>query len=192
MEYSDRVGSALQRMFDLHRSQRRKGNNVPYITHLLAVAALVGEYGGDEDQFIAALLHDAVEDAGGHDMLESLREEFGDRVADYVWACSDTAEDPKPPWRPRKEQYLAHLREAPPEVKLISAADKLHNARAITVDLRRIGPAVWDRFKGGRDGSLWYYREALDALAAGWDHPILDELRLAVEEMLRLADEADV
>ncbi len=189
MEFSDRAGAALQLMFELHRSQRRKGSNVPYITHLLAVAALVGEHDGDEDQFIAALLHDAVEDAGGRDTLERVRQEFGDRVAEYVWACSDTAEEPKPAWRPRKERYLAHVREAPPEVKLISAADKLHNARAINADLRRTGAAVWERFAGKRDGSLWYYRELPGALGDGWGHPILEELRDAVQEMLRLAEE---
>ncbi|HNR33022.1 MAG TPA: HD domain-containing protein [Candidatus Hydrogenedentes bacterium] len=191
MEYSDRVLLAFERMFELHRHQRRKMSGAPYMTHLLSVAALVGEYGGDEDQFIAALLHDAVEDAGGRATFERLRAEFGDRVADYVWACSDSAEDPKPPWRPRKERYLAHLREAPPDVRLISAADKLHNARSLAADLRRIGPAVWEHFKGGHEGTLWYYGEVLRALGEQWRHPILDELERAVDDLLRVARDAD-
>lgn len=191
MLYSDRVVEAFSYMFSLHRSQQRKGSGVPYITHTLAVAALTGEYSGDEEQFIAALLHDAVEDAGGLETLEVIRARFGERVAACVWACTDSSEQPKPPWRERKERYLAHLPEVPPDARLISAADKFHNARTIAADLRRHGPAVWDRFQGKRDGTLWYYQAVLDALRDGWDHPILDELERAVEDLLHTAEKSE-
>lgn len=189
MVYSNRVVDALGYMFLLHRDQKRKGSEVPYITHTLAVAALTGEYGGEEDQFIAALLHDAVEDAGGLETLEEIRARFGDRVAAYVRACTDTAEQPKPPWRERKERYLAHLPEVPPDARLISTADKIHNARTIAADVRRHGSEVWDRFQGKRDGTLWYYQAVLEALRDGWKHPILDELERAVEDLLSVANE---
>lgn len=191
MAYTERVVDALAYMFSLHRDQKRKGSDVPYITHTLAVASLTGEYGGDEDQFIAALLHDAVEDAGGLETLEEIRARFGERVAAYVWACTDSSEQPKPPWRERKERYIAHLPEVSPDARLISTADKVHNARTIAADLRRHGPAVWDRFQGKRDGTLWYYRAVLDALRNGWNHPILEELERAVEDLLRTAEKLE-
>lgn len=183
MSYSERIVDALALTHALHRDQRRKGSDTPYLTHLLSVAALVGEFGGDEDQFIAALLHDAVEDQGGLEVLEQIRERFGARVADYVWVCTDAHENPKPPWKTRKENHIAEVTDACPEIKLIVAADKLHNARSIRTDLRQHGESVWQRFKGGREGSLWYYREMLAALGRNWEHPILDELRDALEAL---------
>jgi (p)ppGpp synthase/HD superfamily hydrolase len=121
---------------------------------------LVLEDGGDEDQAIAALLHDAVEDQGGRPTLDSIRSEFGDRVASIVEACSDTDIQPKPPWRERKENYLKHLREQTrAEVLRVSAADKLHNARCIIADYRRCGEAVWQRFNAGKEAQAWYYGE---------------------------------
>lgn len=181
--YSPRVVQAMELMYQLHKDQVRKGAGVPYITHLLAVAALVGEYGGDEDQFIAALLHDAVEDAGGQPVLEEIRRLFGERVARMVWACSDTDVMPKPPWRARKEAFIAAVAEAPEEVRLIIAADKLHNVRSLVLDLRRMGCGVWSRFSGGEEGSLWAYGALLGALSEGWEHPILLELREAMEQL---------
>ena len=154
--------AALVRAHALHRAHVRKQTAIPYVSHLLAVTALVLENGGDEEQAIAALLHDAVEDAGGQETLADIRAEFGDRVAGLVAALSDSDVTPKPPWRARKERYLAHLADAPDEVLLISACDKVHNAGTIVEDLATIGPAVWERFSGGRDGTLWYF----DALAA--------------------------
>ena len=188
MGYTERTGGALAYMFELHGAQTRKGGDVPYITHTLSVAALVGEFGGDEDQFIAALLHDAVEDAGGLETLETIRARFGERVAAYVWACTDTAELPKPPWRERKERYIAHIPMAPAQARLIAAADKLHNARSIALDLRLHGPVVWKRFLGARDGTLWYYEAVAHALRNGWDHPILNDLDHAVAELLHAAE----
>lgn len=160
---SSRYREALTFAFDLHRAQERKSSKVPYVAHILGVSSLVMEYGGDEDEAIAGLLHDAVEDQGGRATLEAIRARFGERVADIVAGCSDSMGEPKPPWRERKEHYLAHLRVASPSTRLVSACDKLYNARTIVADLRRDGDAVWSRFTGGRDGTIWYYR-ALAAL----------------------------
>lgn len=173
--YSERFDRAVALAVRDFRGITRKGSSVPYVTHLLAVTALVGEAGGDEDQLIAAVLHDWLEDVE-HSTVEHLEEAFGARVARLVLALSDTTELPKPPWRPRKEAYIAHLREQPAEVKLVSACDKLHNATTLLRDLRADGPATLDRFSGGRDGTVWYYHEVARALAVGWESTVLDEL----------------
>jgi (p)ppGpp synthase/HD superfamily hydrolase len=188
LPYTDRFVEAFAFAESLHRKQRRKGSDVPYITHLMAVAALVGEYSGDEDQVIAALLHDAVEDQGGQNTLARIREIFGDTVAGYVLGCSDAHSEPKGPWLERKTRFLDALKEAPPNVKLIVASDKLHNVRTLINDLYKVHNALWDRFSGRREGTLWYYREALRALAVGWEHPILRELSEAVDKLEELAD----
>lgn len=186
--YSTRFDDAMTYVMAAFRPLRRKGTNIPYLAHLCATYAEVAEWGGDEDQQIAALLHDTLEDipSASREMLEV---RFGSRIAHLVAALSDTTETPKPPWRPRKEAYLKHLRMAEPEVKLISAADKLHNARAIVRDVRRDGPQTLSRFSGGVDGTLWYYRGVLEALGTGWEHPILDELRSQVDAMHALSRE---
>ena len=186
MPYTEKFEEALLHAARLHRDQTRKGTGVPYVTHLLAVAAIVGENGGTEDEVVAALLHDAPEDAGGVARLAEIRGRFGDGVADIVAGCTDTYEDPKPPWRARKEAYLDHLAGAPAPVRLVSAADKLHNARSVLADYRAIGEDLWGRFNGGRDGTLWYYRAAADALAG--DGPVGDELERVVTELERAAD----
>lgn len=142
-----------------HAGQTRKGTPIPYIAHLLGVAGLVLEAGGDEDLAIAALLHDVVEDCGGAPMLREVRRHFGKRVAHVVAGCTDSDTYPKPPWRGRKERYLKHLQTADADVRLVSAADKVHNARAILTDYREIGEPIWERFQGKREGTLWYYRE---------------------------------
>ncbi len=142
-----------------HAGQVRKGTRIPYVAHLLGVAGLVLEAGGDEDLAIAALLHDVVEDCGGAPMLKEVRRRFGKRVAHVVAGCTDSDTYPKPPWRGRKEKYLKHLRTADADVRLVSAADKVHNARAILTDYREIGEPIWERFQGKREGTLWYYRE---------------------------------
>ncbi len=186
MRYSARILDAAALAYECHGEQRRKNSEVPYIVHPFAVAALVGEYGGTEDQFIAALLHDTVEDGGGLPVLERIRARFGDPVAEWVWACSDSHTQPKPPWRARKEKHLAAMADAAPELKLILAADKLHNARAIALSHRSEGATVWERFNGGREGTRWYYREAVAALNSGWNHPLLCDLAAAVEVLLTL------
>lgn len=150
--------SALVYATRLHASQTRKGTDIPYVSHLLAVASLVLEAGGDEEQAIAALLHDGPEDQGGLETLTQIRELFGARVADIVAACSDTFEEEKPAWKQRKQAYLDHLLDADASTRLISCADKLHNARAILSDHRRVGDALWDRFNADRQDILWYYR----------------------------------
>jgi (p)ppGpp synthase/HD superfamily hydrolase len=185
MPYTERFENALIYAACLHREQTRKGTGTPYVTHLLAVAAIVGENGGTEDEVISALLHDAPEDAGGEARLEEIRARFGDPVADIVAGCTDTYEDPKPPWRARKEAYLDHLAEAQAPVRLVSAADKLHNARSVLADYRTAGEDLWDRFNGGREGTLWYYRAVAETLAG--DGPVADELGRVVAEMGRLS-----
>lgn len=154
-----RFEQALVFAFRKHASQLKKGTKVPYIAHLLGVAGLVLEAGGDEDLAIAALLHDVVEDCGGAPILKEVRRRFGRRVAHVVAGCTDSDTYPKPPWRTRKEGYLKHLRTADADVRLVSAADKVHNARAILTDYREIGEPIWERFQGKRQGTLWYYRE---------------------------------
>lgn len=182
----ERFDRALLRAADLHREQVRKATQVPYVSHLLAVCALALEFGADEDEAIAALLHDAVEDQGGAATAARIRAEFGDRVADLVLALSDAEVVPKPPWRARKEHYLAHLRHADASTRLVSCCDKIHNARSILGDHARHGSALWDRFSGGRDGTLWYYRElAAIFAAAGPAGPaaVLGELAVAMQAL---------
>ncbi len=189
MPYSPRIVDAFRLAYELHKDQVRKGSDKSYITHLTSVAGIVGEYGGDEEQFIAALLHDAVEDQGGQATLARIRDMFGEKVADYVVGCSDADTIPKPPWRERKQRYLEQVADAFPEQKLIVAADKLHNARAIINDLRVSGDALWERFNGGRDATLWYCGAAVRALAKGWRHSLLTELEVTEEALQRLAAE---
>jgi (p)ppGpp synthase/HD superfamily hydrolase len=166
-ELGERFGDAFVYASRVHRSQYRKGDSIPYIAHLLAVAALVIEAGADEDQAIAALLHDAPEDQGGRARLDDIRKRFGARVAQIVEDCSDTFEQPKPPWRPRKERYVEHLRlHATDDALVVVVADKLHNARSLVDELRRDGARVWTRFNAGRDEQLWYYRALAEVFSA--------------------------
>ena len=167
----------------LHARQKRKDKDLPYISHLLAVTALVLEDGGDEDEAIAALLHDAVEDQGGMRTLEEIRRRFGERVAAIVEGCSDALALPKPPWQERKQAYLEHLRSASAGVRRVSLADKLHNARSILADLEQDGEAVWSRFNGGKQGSLWYYRSLLEIFQSGPDSHMLREFTRVMEEI---------
>lgn len=163
---TDRFDRALGYASRLHREQVRKGTAIPYVSHLMAVASLVLEHGGDETQAIAGLLHDAAEDQGGEATLREIAREFGDEVAAIVSDCTDAWGEPKPPWRARKEAYLAELPKKPATSLLVSLADKTHNARAIRMDQIVIGPAIFDRFTGGREGTLWYYRGLSDTFAA--------------------------
>ena len=185
MSYGERFERALVYASRVHGGQYRKGTSVPYVTHLLAVAAIVGENGGTEDEVVAALLHDAPEDQGGEARLEDIRLRFGPAVAEIVAGCTDTYEDPKPPWRERKERYLAHLAGAPEPVRLVSTADKLHNARTVLADYRAVGEDLWDRFTGGREGTLWYYRAVADTLRSK-DDSLAEELDRVVGELERL------
>jgi (p)ppGpp synthase/HD superfamily hydrolase len=189
MSYSARFDEALIYASELHREQVRKGTKVPYVTHLLAVASLVGEQTADEDAVIAALLHDAVEDQGGAETRAEIAKRFGERVAELVDACTDTDVVPKPPWKGRKEAYIARLREpsTPPAACLISAADKLHNARCMIADLRRFGKDSLRKFNASPADLVWYYRSVADALAERLpDQPLVEELGRAVETLAKL------
>lgn len=185
--YGDRYPAALAFAAQLHASQLRKGTTIPYVAHLLSVSAYVWEAGGDEDQAIAGVLHDAVEDQGGPATLAAIRERFGERVAAIVEVCTDTDEVPKPPWRARKEAHIAHMEDAPLDALLVVAADKLHNARSIVLDVSREGAATWDRFKGAHDGTVWYYRQMLDVLTRRLGGcRLLPQLAEAVAQLERL------
>jgi GTP pyrophosphokinase len=189
MRLSSRFEEALVFAVRLHAGQTRKGSGIPYTAHLLSVAALVLEYGGDEEMAIAALLHDAVEDQGGAATREAIRTRFGDRVTAIVDGCTDADSQPKPPWQARKEAYLAHLPTAPAEVRLVSAADKLHNARAVLADYRQEGENLWARFRGGKEGTLWYYRALVTAYRAAGSNPLVEELDRTVTALERLVAE---
>lgn len=164
MKPTARFREALVYAAELHEQQTRKASDVPYVAHLLGVTSIALEHGADEDEAIAALLHDAVEDQGGQATADEIRHRFGDRVVEIVLGCTDADTIPKPPWRARKEAYIAHIEHASPSVWLVAAADKLCNARSILADYRRLGDAVWSRFNGGKDGTLWYYRTLADKL----------------------------
>lgn len=188
-EHFDR---AVQYANRIHADQTRKGTDVPYMTHLLGVASLVLENGAQsEEEVIGALLHDAAEDQGGRPRLEDIREQFGEQVGHIVDACTDSYESPKPPWRPRKEAYVTHVRERvqrggdEPALR-VSLADKLHNTRAILADVRESGDAVFERFNGKKDGTIWYYAALVDAFR-GFPNRMVGELEREVTELRRLA-----
>lgn len=185
---TDRFLAAFSKTFTLHREQLRKSSQTPYIAHLMSVSALVMENGGNEDQAIAALLHDAVEDAGGLDTLAEIRAEFGDTVADLVDGCTDSYTQPKGAWKPRKAAYLEKLRQASPDVILISLADKVHNARSILRDLKLSGIGTWDKFKGKKTGTLWYYRSLVEIFDNSLYPALTEELRQVVDEIQSLAN----
>ena len=185
-----RFESALIYANQVHQGQHRKGTGIPYMAHILGVAAIALEYGASEDEAVGALLHDAAEDGGGEARLAEIRARFGDAVGDIVFGCSDSlVEHPedKLPWRERKEGYLAHVEGASTSVCLVSAADKLHNVRSISRDLRMHGDEVWERFQGKRDGTLWYYEAVADALLRRYHSPLTRDLQREVEELLKLA-----
>lgn len=164
MELTERFDEAVAWASTLHRDQRRKGTGIPYVTHLLSVAALVVEHGGDEDQAIAGLLHDSIEDVGVTD--DEIAERLGGRVAAIVRACTDADVHPKPPWLERKRAYIAHLADVPADALVVSLADKVHNARTIAEDVERVCDGYFDVFKGKADGTRWYYRRLADAFGA--------------------------
>jgi len=185
-----KFNEALSMAVELHDGQTRKGTQVPYVSHLLGVCAIVLDCGGDEDEAIAALLHDAVEDQGGAPTLARIRLSFGDHVAEIVDGLSDAygqRDEPKAPWRERKDAYLAGLPHHSKSALLVSAADKLYNARSILRDFRELGEDVWPRFNGGRDGTLWYYRTLLEALEVDGPATLVREFRRVVEEIEALA-----
>ncbi len=186
----ERFERALDVAFELHREQARKGTDVPYVAHLLGVASLVLEYGGGEDEAIAALLHDAVEDQGGVPTLERIRREFGPDVARIVDGLTDSYEEPKPPWRERKEAYVAELEHDGPDILRVSLADKLYNARAVVRDYRQLGDALWDRFRTkDRDSQLWYFGALRDVFDRRYPGDMADEFARTVAQLEALVAE---
>lgn len=186
--YTERLLRAFDVAARLHASQRRKGSGVPYLAHPMAVAALVLDYGGDEDAAIAGLLHDALEYTGDTAAARAAVGLFGPRVLATVEGCIDGvpgADGRKEPWRVRKERYLAHLAAADGPVLLVSAADKLHNTRSMLADLRRVGDALWLRFNASPDEILWYHRALVEVMRANPAHDphLVAELARAVEEL---------
>lgn len=187
---SARFDKALVYASDIHPSQRRKGADTPYIAHLLSVSAITIDYGGDEDQAIAALLHDAAEDQGGEARLRDIGDRFGERVARIVADCTDTVETPKPAWRIRKENYLRALPSKSADSLLVSLADKTHNAEAILNDFRTVKMSVFDRFTGGIDGTLWYYRALSGVFSEVMYGPLAARLATAVDAIAGDVDAA--
>lgn len=183
-----RLYEALQFTFNLHGRDARKAGNVPYMAHLLSVCAMAQGDGGDEDEAIAALLHDTLEDKPEETNRTEIAERFGERVAAIVETSTDTPPDykggAKPPWRQRKQAYLVHVRSADPGLLRVTVADKIDNARSILADYARMGDELWKRFKVGREDQLWYYESAVAAYdEAGFRGPLLEELRRLVNEM---------
>jgi GTP pyrophosphokinase len=190
MTLSPRFEKALVYASVVHGGQIRRATGIPYIAHLLGVASIAFEYGADEDEGISALLHDAAEDAGGAARVHDIRVRFGEKVATIVEGCTDTLKTPKPPWRERKEKYIAHLKETDASTRLVSAADKLFNTRSILRELQQRGDAVWARFSGGKKDRLWYYRALVTAFRQYGDHSdLIDELDRVVTEIEKLVRE---
>jgi (p)ppGpp synthase/HD superfamily hydrolase len=182
-----RFAEAFAYAATLHAHQTRKGTAIPYLSHLMSVSALVIEDGGDEDEAIAGLLHDAAEDQGGEATLTEIRRLFGEKVARIVDGCTDSVVMPKPPWRERKERYVAHIRHAAADVRRVSSADKLHNARSILADYRVLRDDLWPRFTAGKSDTLWYYRSLVEGFRAAGGGRLVDELDLVVSELERVS-----
>jgi GTP pyrophosphokinase len=164
-----RLADAFRYATEIHAGQTRKGTAIPYIAHVMGVASIAFSYGADEDEAIAALLHDTIEDApaaiGAERVRDAIRRQFGERVLAIVEGCTDTDASPKPPWLERKKQYIAHVVAADASTVLVSASDKLHNVSAILADFRQHGDAVWRRFNAdaGKRGVIGYYRGLVTA-----------------------------
>ena len=186
MKLSERFSDAVVFAMALHGGQVRKVSGTPYVSHLLRVAGIVLEHGANEDEAIAALLHDAVEDQGGADARRRIRDRFGETVAQIVDGLSDTDQMPKPPWRARKEAYIAHLETASESVRLVSAADKLDNARSLLESYHEHGESLWSNFKGRRNNTLWYHRSVVEVLKKRGITPLVEELDYTVSRLERL------
>jgi len=183
MILGSRFESAIAMAMRLHSTQVRKGNGSPYIGHLLAVTSLVVENGGTEDEAIAAILHDAVEDQGGHSALHEIRSEFGNKVANVVAECTDTFEAQKSPWRKRKEDYIATIPSKSASARLVSIADTIHNAQSLLNDFSATGHELWERFNGGRNGTLWYYRTLAEAFEKTGPQQLAMQLRSLIGQL---------
>ena len=180
-----RFDEAFSYAHELHGEQTRKGTAAPYVGHLMGVASIVLDDGGNEDEAIAALLHDAPEDHGGRPRLEEIRSRFGDAVARIVEDCTDSWETPKAPGVERKKAYIEHARHLPPASLRVSAADKVHNSYAILRDLRNMGEKVWDRFNAGADDVMSYYESLVRAYRQAGSSKLVDELERIVRGIQR-------
>ena len=181
---SEKFVQAVSYANEVHKEDVRKGTQIPYISHLMAVASLVMEGGGSEDEIIAALLHDAVEDGGGKPVLDEIKKRFGQNVASIVDGCTETYENPKPPWKGRKDAYISHIKEGNPSVRLVSCADKLHNVRCILSDYRQEGETLWNRFSANKEETLWFYQSMANVLCTpGKDLKVYADLDNAVKEL---------
>lgn len=183
MRLSRQFEKALTYATRIHGGQLRKKTRIPYIAHIIGVAAIAMEYGANETEAIAALLHDAVEDCGGAKRLRDIERKFGKKVARIVEGCTDTDRTPKPAWLERKKAYVAHVRHALMPTKLVSASDKLHNVRAILMDYRKEGERLWSRFNGGKQGALWYYRALVKAFTGQRIEPLVQELNRTLTQL---------
>ena len=191
-QYSGRIIAAMAVAAQIHADQARKSTTIPYLSHLLGTCAIAYDYGANEDEAIAALLHDAIEDGQPTEAARKTVWSFGDEVGRIVEGCTDADTHPKPPWRERKEAYLASLATEDRSILLVSASDKLHNARSIIRDLRGVGEELWERFNAPKDQTLWYYRSLVTAYRSNPAHTpgLIDELDRTVTEMEALAAEA--
>jgi (p)ppGpp synthase/HD superfamily hydrolase len=187
VQLSPQFEKALIYATGIHGGKLRRKTRIPFIAHILGVAAIALDYGANETEAIGALLHDAVEDGGGAKRLRDIERKFGKNVARIVEGCTDTLQTPKPPWRERKENYIAHLKRASASTRLVSAADKLHNARAILHRLRQEGDNLWSRFNDGEEGALWYYRSLVSAFHEHGSNELIEELDRVVTEIERSA-----
>jgi GTP pyrophosphokinase len=181
----ERFEAAMRYAMAAHQGQTRKGGDTPYFSHLMGVASIVLDEGGDEDDAIAALLHDVAEDHGGRPRLDDVRARFGDKVARIVEACTDSWTTPKEPWIDRKRQYVEHARHLAVDELRVSAADKVHNAWSILRDLRSVGDRTWERFNAKPDDVMWYYQSLVRAFREAGGSPLVDELARIVRGIER-------
>ncbi len=180
---TERFEAALVYATRLHAYQTRKISGVPYIAHLLSVAALVLEASGSEDEAIAALLHDAIEDQGGKPTREEIRRQFGDIVVAIVDGCTESDTTPKPPWQERKTRYLDQLRLGSPSVRLVSLADKLHNARSLLAEWQQLGDVIWSKFNSSREKTLWFYQSLVQVYQQTGSDWMTEELSRVVSQL---------
>lgn len=180
---TNKFEQALVYATQLHANQTRKVDKIPYISHLMSVSALILEAGGSEDEAIAGLLHDAIEDQGGKATREEIRQKFGETVVEIVDGCTESDITPKPPWKERKIQYIENIRNASDSVKLVSLADKLHNARSLLIGYQNQGDKLWDYFSGSKEDKLWFYGELLKIYKQGNVNFMTVELQRILKEL---------
>ncbi|MGB3651692.1 MAG: HD domain-containing protein [Rivularia sp. (in: cyanobacteria)] len=182
-ELTEKFAQALVYATQLHANQTRKVDKIPYISHLMSVSSLILEAGGSEDEAIAGLLHDAVEDQGGKATREEIRQKFGETVVEIVDGCTESDITPKPPWKERKVNYIENIRNASDSVKLVSLADKLHNARSLSIGYRNKGDELWNYFSGSKEDKLWFYGELLKIYQQGNINFMTVELERILQEL---------